>query len=221
MEYNKNFRGGFFITFEGVEGSGKSTQAKLLSEKLKSNSHDVLATREPGGTKIGEELRGLVQHVCGEDAVCAEAELLLFCASRAQLFRKKILPHLERGGIVVCDRFVDSTTAYQGYGRHMDLDLISKLHRFTVTNWWPNLTILLDLDIGEGLNRTKVRAQSHSLQDRFEDEPQPFHQRVRDGFLKLAELEPDRFKVIHADQGQEVIHQIIMESVYHAIGNVQ
>ena len=220
MKNVKSIRGGYFITFEGIEGSGKSTQAKVLSEKLKSDGYDVLTTREPGGTKIGEQLRGVVQHVCGDDAVCNEAELLIFCASRAQLFRKRILPHLERGGIVICDRFVDSTTAYQGYGRHMDLSLISNLHRFTTNNRWPDITILLDLDVMKGLERTKLRAQPHPVPDRFENEPQRFHQRVRDGFLKLAELGADRFKIVQADQEQGIIHQTIMEIVYDVISGV-
>ena len=212
--------GGLFISFEGVEGAGKSTQAEILSEKLESDGFDVLATREPGGTQIGDELRHIVQHVVGEDAVCDEAELLIFCASRAQLIQKRILPHLRKGGIVVCDRFLDSTTAYQGYGRHMDLELIANLHRFTVGDRWPDLTILLDFDVVNGLQRTKLRAGSQSIQDRIENESERFHQGVRQGFLKLAQQDPGRIRIIRADQEQATIHQKIMEYVYSAINDV-
>lgn len=192
-------KSGCFITFEGPEGAGKSTQIAILADLFREAGKEVLLTREPGGTYVGEEIRRLVKDVQGDEAVCDEAELLLFTASRAQLMRKKILPHLEKGGVVICDRFADSTTAYQGYARGWSLELIEQMHEIGVVGRWPDLTILLDIDFKSGVERRlKREAANESVQDRLEAEPDQFHIKVREGFLKIAELNPERVKVVSA-----------------------
>lgn len=208
---------GFFISFEGIEGAGKSTQSRLLAEALRGHGRQVLETREPGGTPLGEELRRLVKHGPGPVAVAPETELLLMCASRAQLVRQVILPFLETGGIVLCDRFADSTTAYQGHGRGLDLDLIRRLHDVTTGGCWPDLTILLDLEVRTGLGRAHRRAAELPV-DRFEAEAATFHQRVRDGFLLLARAEPRRFRVFAAASDAHFLHTAILAEVIHALG---
>ena len=217
MNMDEKVDGGLFISFEGIEGSGKSTQSRMLSSRLRRDGYNVLETREPGGTRVGDDLRNIVQHVCGKNAVCTEAELLIFCASRAQLVSRVIIPHLESGGIVVCDRFADSTTAYQGYGRGIDLRVISDLHRFTVFDRWPDITILLDLDVRLGLCRSRTQSKAQGIQDRIEDEPLRFHEEVRQGFLKLAEQNAARIKVLSANTPPELIHEKITESIYHVL----
>ena len=214
---NKKIEGGLFFSFEGIEGSGKSTQSGILAEKLRGEGYNVLETREPGGTRVGNELRNIVQHICGDEAVCTEAELLIFCASRAQLIRKVIMPHLLSGGIVICDRFADSTTAYQGYGRGIDMNLIANLHQFTLPDRWPDLTFLLDLDVTIGLRRSKTRPETLGVQDRIEDESPHFHEKVRQGFLAIARQETDRIIVINAEEGQQLIKQKIEEPVCYAL----
>lgn len=190
---------GYFITFEGPEGAGKSTQINLLADYFKEQGKDVIVTREPGGTYVGEEIRRLVKEVKGEEAVCDEAELLLFTASRAQLMQKVIVPHLEKGGVVICDRFADSTTAYQGYARGWSLELINDMHQIAVGDNWPDVTILLDLEFADSVKRRLSReAKNESEQDRLEEEPDQFHLDVRNGFLDIAKNNPDRVKVVSA-----------------------
>ncbi len=213
MQANTTINGGLFITFEGPEGSGKSTQAKLLVKKLKDCGYNVLHTREPGGTVAGEELRHIVKHLCGEDAVCDEAEILIFSASRAQLVRKVILPQLEKGGIIVCDRFADSTTAYQGYARGIDLEKVNMLHSIATCGKWPDLTILMDIDISKGFTRTKTRTETQNMDDRIENESRDFHQKVREGYLKLAELNPKRIKTVNADDSIDAIQENIWQQI--------
>jgi len=208
---------GFFITFEGIEGAGKSTQVRLLADALGIQGRKVLETREPGGTELGEELRRLVKHYHGPDAICAETELLMMCASRAQLVRQVIRPFMIAGGIVICDRFADSSTVYQGYARGLDLDAIQTLHRLTVGDSWPDLTIVLDLETEAGLARAEKRGAAQRP-DRFEAETAAFHQRVRDGFLKLAAAEPGRFRVVPAALPPAAIHKRVLELVLHALG---
>lgn len=190
---------GLFITFEGSEGVGKSTQIQALKEWLEAQGYEVLQTREPGGTVVGEELRRIVKHIHGTDACCDETELLIFAASRAQLMRQVILPHLAAGGVVICDRFADSTTAYQGYARGWDMSLIKQMHDIAVCDRWPDLTLLMDMPLEVSVARRLAReANAESVQDRLEKEPVAFHQRVRDGFLDLAQKHPERIEVIDA-----------------------
>jgi dTMP kinase len=216
---SKRVPNGFFISLEGPEGAGKSTQSKLIAEVLRERGYEVCETREPGGTKLGEELRHLVKHLCGPDAPCPESELMMMGASRAQLMQHLILPFLRDGGVVICDRFADSTTVYQGYARKLDQSLIREMHRVTTAGRWPDLTLVLDLDIGEGLHRSRVRgaAQAAAPEDRFESEPETFHHQVRSGFLKLADEEPQRVKIVPATGTVDEVHQRIMALVDHAL----
>lgn len=210
---------GFFISLEGVEGAGKSTQARLLAEALRTRGRQVLETREPGGTAVGEELRHVLKHAREPGELCPETELLLMCASRAQLLHQVIRPFLAHGGIVVCDRFADSTTVYQGCARGLDPDFIARVHAFVTGGRWPDLTLLLDLDVQAGLRRALGRTETgRPTTDRFEAESAAFHQRVRRGFLDLAAQQPDRFRVIPADRPADAIHQHILHEVLHALG---
>jgi len=183
---------GHFITFEGSEGCGKSTQARLLAEQLRAQHRKVLLTREPGGTVIGDEIRKILQYNRSSHNMTPECELLLFSASRAQHVREWIQPALDRGEIVICDRFLDSTTAYQGYGRGLSLDLIAKVHELAVGGCLPDLTIVIDIDPRIGLERARGR----ELFDRMENQTLQFYERARQGYLKLAQADPKRFVVI-------------------------
>jgi dTMP kinase len=184
----------FFISFEGSEGSGKSTQIDLLATRLEAAGHDVVVTREPGGTEIGEEIRHLLKHAQSGRHMCPETELLLFAASRAQLVREVILPALRAGKIILCDRFLDSTTVYQGVARKLSEDPVSTINRFAVGEIMPSLTIVLDVPAEMGLARARRRASD--LPDRMEQENVDFYQRVREGYLLLAKSLPDRFLVV-------------------------
>lgn len=197
---------GRFITFEGPEGSGKSTQAMLLLQKLLSRGIRAMYTREPGGTALGEELRRVLQHNRSGEAPCDRAELLLFEASRSHLVEKVIRPALAEGTWVICDRFIDSTTAYQGCGRGLPVDDIRFIHRFTVNGVMPDLTLLLDIPIATGFERITQRylALGESA-DRFESEEREFHERVRNGYLALAAAEPDRFRIINAERDRDAV----------------
>ncbi len=190
---------GKFITFEGSEGCGKSTQIRRLVADLQQRDLEVLLTREPGGTVIGEKIRDLLQYDPEAANLTAESELLLFAASRAQLVRERILPALEAGKWVVADRFLDSTTIYQGVGRGIDAETVRRINAFAVGPALPDLTILLDLDAATGHARA-VRA-SGAKEDRMETQPLAFFEAVRHGYLTLAEAEPDRIAVIDASSG--------------------
>jgi dTMP kinase len=183
-----------FVTFEGIEGSGKSTQLGLLATHLRAAGHDVVETREPGGTPAGLALRRLL---LGPEAIPLEplAELHLYCADRAQHVAAVIRPALEAGKIVLCDRFSDSTIAYQGHGRGLDLDTVCDLDRHARDGLSPGLTVLLDCPVAEGLARARAR---RAQGDRFEDAPVAFHERIREGFRVLAAAEPERFHVVDA-----------------------
>ena len=189
---------GLFVTFEGGEGSGKTTQLKLLGTHLRALAEEVVETRDPGGTTIGKEIRTLL--LSPESAPMSDAaELLLYEASRAQLVREVVAPSLARGAVVLCDRFTDSTLAYQGFGRGLDLDMIRRLNQFATDGLAPDLTVLLDLDPGMGLLRcTKGSGALPSSRDRIEAEPLDFHQRIREGYLGLARDDPGRIRVIDA-----------------------
>ena len=189
---------GKFITFEGPEGSGKSTQAKRLAQRLEQAGHAVLVTREPGGTAAGEIIRGILQHDHAGEPICPAAELLLFEASRAQLVSRVIQPALVKGAWVVCDRFGDSTVAYQGYGRGFDVAAILELNRVAVQGCEPDLTILLDVETQTGLGRMSRRnRQAQVATDRFEREASEFHERIRAGYLQLARRWPGRIKMVN------------------------
>jgi dTMP kinase len=198
----------FFITLEGPEGGGKSTQARRLAEHLESLGQDVLFTREPGGTEIGDQIRRVIMSLENK-SMSPEAEFLLFSASRAQVVRELIQPHLERGGVVVCDRFYDSSLAYQGYGHELDLELLHTITRFVTGGLVPDMTILLDLTSKLGLDRRKHDGRWN----RLDDYDLAFHERVRAGYLKLAESEPDRWVRIDAAQTEEEIQNQIRSAV--------
>jgi len=206
-----------FITFEGPEGAGKSTQIALLAETLRERGRNVLTTREPGGTPLGEELRQLIKHFGGPDSVAPEAELLMFGASRAQLMRRVILPQLETGGVVLCDRFADSTTVYQGLARGLDPAFIERLHEFTLGHRWPDLTFLLDVTVETGFARARARSAGAPF-DRIEAESCQFHEAVRQGFLTLAARHPERFRVVSGEAPSAAIQRQIQEAVDHAFG---
>ncbi len=199
----------FFISFEGSEGSGKSTQIDLLAERLKEAGHEVVVTREPGGTAIGEEIRHLLKHATSGRAMFPETELLLFAASRAQLVREVILPAQRAGKIILCDRFLDSTTVYQGVARKLSADPVATINRFAVGDILPSLTVVLDLPADVGLARARRRPSA--LPDRMEQESLDFYQRVRDGYLLLARSLPERFLVVDGTLPSEHITQIIWQ----------
>jgi dTMP kinase len=189
---------GLFITLEGVEGSGKTTQAAILGDWLRKDGRRVIVTHEPGGTRAGETIRAIFL----DPAVSLDvaAELLLVLADRAQHVREKLRPAIARGETVISDRYSDSTTAYQGYGRGFDLKLLGELNRLASDAMAPDLTIVLDLPVETGLERTRARAKGTGRgSDRFEGERAEFHRKVRAGFLAIAAAEPARVVVIDAD----------------------
>ncbi len=205
---------GKFITLEGPEGSGKSTQAKTLIRRLAGCGVNAVYAREPGGTAIGEAIRNILQHNEAGEAPCDRAELLLFEASRNQLVEKVIRPHLKKGIWVICDRFMDSTTAYQGYGRNLPVDEIQAINRFSVNGVSPDLTLLLDLDVETGFKRIAQRylALGESA-DRFEQEDRTFHERVREGYLRMAKEDPKRFYIINAAKKPDAVAIAIWDTV--------
>lgn len=202
---------GYFITFEGSEGCGKTTQIEALANALEAQGKTVLITREPGGTLIGEKIRNLLQDPSHENAISDLTELLLFSASRAELVASRIQPALDRGDFVICDRFYDSTYVYQGIGRAIDMAIVEQLNRITVGTLKPDLTILLDLEAKIGIERAKSR-QSGEL-DRIENESLAFFEAVRNGYLELAKKEPERFKTIDGLLSVDAIKKIIWETV--------
>ncbi|HMP89960.1 MAG TPA: dTMP kinase [Kiritimatiellia bacterium] len=190
---------GKFITFEGPEGGGKTTQAKRLLARLTGEGHEVIYTREPGGTPTGEAIREILQYDKAGEPLCNEAEVFLFAASRSQLVRTVIIPALERGAHVICDRFADSTTVYQGYGRGFDIDQMIAINNFAISGATPDITLLMDVDISVGFDRIASRQRElFQKSDRIENEAREFHERVRKGYLALASRWPDRFRIINA-----------------------
>ncbi len=205
---------GRFITFEGTEGGGKSTQIQLLSDRLKSGGHQVIQVREPGGTPVGEEIRHLLKHSETNRNMTSEAELLLMCACRAQLVREIIRPALDSGKIVLCDRFYDSSVAYQGHGRELDLAQVKTIIDFAVGGTRPDLTLFLHVPVEVSEARRAARdAGSAQLRDRFEEADRAFFQRVEQGFQAIAEAEPDRVKVIDATGSIDEVQQAIWNGV--------
>ena len=199
-----------FITFEGIEGCGKTTQIGLLTSYLQGIQRPFLLTREPGGTEVGERIRQIL--LSSENAgIEPMAELFLYAAARVQHYRQVISPALHERNIVLCDRFADATLAYQGYGRGLDLAWIEKIHSRTVENIKPDLTFLLDVPVEEGLRRALKRMEKHTeKEDRFEREALDFHQRVRDGYLALARREPQRIIVLDGMKDEGTIHHGIV-----------
>ncbi len=195
-----------FVTFEGIEGSGKSTHLRQLAAQLRRGGRDVIETREPGGTRAGAAIRELL--LGGERSPLAPlAELFLYCADRTEHLDEVVRPALAAGRVVLCDRFSDSTIAYQGYGRRLALDVVRALDESARRGLRPALTILLDCPITEGLARARSRS---AAADRFEGEAAAFHERVRAGFLALAAAEPDRFFVVDATRPIEGVQAAIL-----------
>ncbi len=201
---------GKFITLEGPEGAGKSTHLKVLAEKLQAQGIKVLTTREPGGTKLGEAVRGMLQFDTAGESPVPTAELLLFLASRAQLVANVIRPALERGEWVLSDRFCDSTFAYQGFGRGMDVAKLRVLNAFATEDLLPDMTVLLDISQEESRRRVEDRK---GAVDRFEQERDAFHLRLAEGFRTLAQEEPERIRRILSDGPQEETARAIWEAV--------
>ena len=204
---------GKFITFEGSEGAGKTTQINLLKDYLTSKNIEVVTTREPGGTPLAEELRAIIKHFQGDEKVSDKTELLLMEAARNQHVVNVIEKALNEGKWVICDRFFDSTTAYQGYGRNMDLNFIADLNKFAIDNAMPDLTIYFDLPLEVGFERTKKRYGNQQLFDRFESQKIDFYQRIEEGFKKIAEENSNRVKIIDATASIEEVHQQICRLV--------
>jgi len=198
-----------FITLEGPDGSGKTTQAKRLVEHLRDRGCSVLAVREPGGTSISEQIRNVL-HSLDNREMQPRTEILLYCAARAQLVGQIIRPHLESGGVVICDRYADSTLAYQGYGRGLDLPTLRMILDFATGGLKPDLTFYLDLDVEAGLKRKRVGG---SEWNRMDDLAVEFHRRVRAGYLEMMEQEPARWVMIDAAREPETIAEEIWDIV--------
>ena len=201
-----------FITFEGPEGSGKSSQLPALASFLESRSYDVVSTREPGGTRIGNQIREILMRMDNTE-LHPRTEILLFQAARAQLIEELILPSLAEGKVILCDRYGDSTLAYQGYGHGLDLDRLKLILEFATSGLKPDLTILLDVDVMVGLKRKKAKEEWNRM-DAFE---LSFHERVRRGYHELVSQEPARWKIVDASQSQEQVQVDIRQIVLEAL----
>ncbi len=207
---------GKLISFEGSEGSGKSTQIARLAEHVQKIGREVLATREPGGTEIGEQIRNIIVHNSKGDEMCPETELLLFTAARAQLVREVIAPALKRGAIVLSDRFLDSSTVYQGIARNLAPGPVNEINRFAVGNVMPDLTIVIDVPTDVSLARIRQRASD--LPDRMERENIAFYTKVREGYLLLAKQWPERVVVFDGTQTPEALDKKIWNEVQKYVG---
>ena len=205
---------GLFITFEGTEGGGKSTQIQLLADRLRAEHRAVRVLREPGGTPIGEEIRHTLKHSPDNHAMTAEAELLLMNASRAQLVREVIRPALAAGEIVLCDRFFDSTLAYQGYGRGLELGAVQRVIEFAVGTTRPDLTLLLVVPVVVSeARRVSRQTTTAAPRDRMEEADRAFFERVERGYESLAAADPQRIRRIAADRDIESVHAAIWREV--------
>ncbi|MDX2109781.1 MAG: dTMP kinase [Verrucomicrobiota bacterium] len=206
---------GYLITFEGSEGSGKSTQVTRIAQRFKNADYSVVVTREPGGTDIGEQVRHILMHASESEKMTPETELLLFAASRAQLVREVIHPALTAGKIVLCDRFLDSTTVYQGVGRRLAAEPVHIINNFAIGNVIPDVTVIVDIPAEVGFERIKHR--HNDLPDRMEAENIEFYRKVREGYLMLAKAMPSRFIIVdgtpHVDQVEETIWKKLRERV--------
>jgi dTMP kinase len=201
---------GAFITFEGIDGCGKSTQLRMLASALRLHSLDVVTTREPGGTSLGQRLRAALLDV--EEQVDPLAELLVFAADRAQHVRKQLRPAVETNHVVLSDRYADATVAYQGAGRGFDPKLIREIVDLATGGLKPDLTLIFDLSVDESTARTRRRADSKQ-KDRLDIEDAAFHARVRDAYLEIAKAEPDRVRIVDARGSSDQTHSLVMEIV--------
>jgi dTMP kinase len=214
---------GLFISFEGTEGSGKSTQMRLLIERLRAESYVVKENQEPGGTVIGREIRRVLLNPQNDDMAPA-TELLLMFASRAQAAAEIIVPSLARGLIVVSDRFTDSTLAYQGEARGLGFEKVLEAHRLAVGSLLPDLTICIDLDLESGLARARRRNLSHAperAEDRLDLQSLDFHRRVRKGYAKIAQLEPHRFRIVSGEGDRNAVAARVWAEVEPALPRIQ
>jgi len=202
-----------FITLEGPDGSGKSMQIPALAEFIRSQGYEVLTTREPGGTNIGDQIRQVIMKL-GNTSMHPRTEILLFCAARAQIVEEVLRPALQRGVVVISDRYADSTLAYQGYGHGVDLDEVTRLLKFTTGGLRPDLTLLLDVDAETGLRR---RQSSGGEWNRLDAYALSFHKRVREGYHQLAAAEPERWRTIDASQAPEMVQSCIQDVVRQAL----
>jgi dTMP kinase len=203
-----------FITFEGIEGCGKSTQIKLAGRYLSERRIPFIMTEEPGGTPIGRKIREMLLNNVPRDTanMSSETELLLFSAARAQHIKDVIGPALKEGRVVLCDRFSDATIAYQGFGRGLDIDFIRRINGFSSAGLKPHFTLLFDLPVATGLTRAMERIAGNKgmpAEDRFEREALEFHSKVREGYLTLAGDEPDRFRIVDASKDIESVHRAV------------
>lgn len=210
---------GIFITFEGPEGSGKTTQSKLLYKYLIEKGFNVIYTREPGGTELSESIRRILLNP--HTAISPLTELLLYEACRAQHVSEIILPALRSDKIVICDRFTDATIAYQGYGRGISLNIINTLNRYTTFGIKPDLTILLDIPVNKGLKKARLTAKEiyYNNGDRLEREKITFHKRIREGYIRLAKKEPSRIIVVKNEKNIEITHNKIIKIVEDFLTN--
>jgi dTMP kinase len=202
-----------FITLEGPDGSGKSMQIPALAEFIRSQGYEVLTTREPGGTNIGDQIRQVIMKL-GNTSMHPRTEILLFCAARAQIVEEVLRPALQRGVVVISDRYADSTLAYQGYGHGVDLEELTRLLKFTTGGLRPDLTLLLDVDAETGLRR---RQSSGGEWNRLDAYALSFHKRVREGYHQLAAAEPERWRTIDASQAPEMVQSCIQDVVRQAL----
>jgi len=210
---------GLFITFEGLDGSGKSTQARFLYEELKRRRIPVLLTREPGGTRIGEQIRTTL-HAVDNKEMLPTTEILLYSASRAQLVGEFILPRLAEGFIVLCDRYVDSTFAYQGYGHGLDLEVLRCISQFATRGLLPDLTVYLDLDVVTSLNRRRQAHQSEAGElNRMDRQRIDFYHRVRQGYLAMIAADPQRWRVIDASLPTAAVREAVYKETLPFIQN--
>lgn len=205
-------RPGRFITFEGPDGSGKSTQMRILAERLEGQGREVVETQEPGGTNIGIQIRRILLNT-DNHALCPTAEMLLYFAARAQNFDERILPAWQRGAIVLSDRFTDSTLAYQGDGRGLAHSVVMNLHDIACHGIQPDLTVCIDIDLASARERILWRTTADGNRDRMEEQAQEFHERVRQAYLKLAETYPQRIRII---DGKGTVDEV-SERVWDAI----
>ena len=208
---NKDTPAGLLISFEGSEGSGKTTQIKRLVQRLEKMGHEIVTTREPGGTGVGEQVRDILLHNAGNDGMCAETELLLFAAARAQIVREKIAPALLRGAIVLSDRYLDSSTVYQGIARNLGKGPVNEINRFAVGSVMPDVTVIIDVPTDVSIER--IGRRKGATPDRMERENIGFYEKVRGGYLLLAQEMPGRFVVVDGTKPEAEIEKLIWNAL--------